>query len=113
VELVVGTGDYVREAHRLQKHRHHDVGLDILANGHNGDVHIVHAQFGEDGFTRSVSRHGVGHLPHEGLNARLILVYRHYIMAELVKSARYTGSETAKADNCDLFFGCSDGNPRW
>jgi hypothetical protein len=38
------------------------------------------------------------------LNARFVLVYRHYIVAKLIKGARYTGSKTAKADYCDLFF---------
>ena len=108
MQLVMRAGNDVRNAHRLEEHRHHDVGLHIGADGHHGDVHVIDAQFPEDGFTRGVTGDRVGNLAHKGLHASLVLVDRHYIVAELVKGARYARSKPAQAYYRNLFLGCSD-----
>ena len=99
MQVVVGLGDQVGNAHFFQQHADQDAVPGILPNGHHRRVEILHTQRAQGLLVRRVQLQGLRHMGRDLVDQLLIAVHSQHFLSLGAQSPGHTGTEASQTEH--------------
>ncbi len=99
MEVIDGLREDFGDASFLEQNRCENAGADIRANGNDGGIEVLHAEFRKRVLIHGIRLNRLRHIRRDGLDQFLVPIHREHLMSQFAQAPRHARPEAPQAQH--------------